>query len=189
MKKWVSLLLCLLLLMTFAGCNREEKRAEEICTRLAAEYDAYLEEFEYERDLYTVKAVSYEINGAEATVTDTYFCVDVTWYVDVDDRNDIIRNILLSELSSALPSDMMIDGEQVWLSHTNEEFNDSVRIVFNSGGAYSGNDYHIDNVGEKEEEGYSEVKCPGCGNSYRSNSTYGRMAKKYGYCGVSGCGK
>ena len=104
MKKWVSLLLCLLLLMTFAGCSREEKRAEEICTRLAAEYDAYLEEFEYERDLYTVKAVSYEINGAEATVTDTYFCVDVTWYVDVDDRNDIIRNILLSELSSALPS-------------------------------------------------------------------------------------
>ena len=189
-KKCVSLLLCFLLMLTFAGCNREEKLAEEIISCVAAEYDAFLDDFEYERDLYTVKSVSYEINEVVSTVTDTYFCVDVTWYVEVDDRNEIIRNILLSELSGALPYCTWIDGEQIGLSHTKESHNDSVRIVFNSGGAYSGNDYYKDTVGDKDEDGnYSEVKCPGCGSYYRSSSTYGRMAEKYGYCGVGGCGK
>ena len=158
MKRIIVLFLVLSLAIMFCGCARDS-----VTNAITAECDSFIEKAKQEQSLgnslYQLENISYKINKISRKSGERYF-VDITWYVDAsskDKKESAWTKDLLSCVQYVLVNANITteDGKSVQITHTNKNFDDSIRIVVNGGAPYSGYDAYKGLVGDSGSSGNS----------------------------------
>ena len=189
MKKILFLTFTLILCLSVVGCGKNEV-SEEIETLIIEKCDEFVESYDYENTvLYTVKDISYTINeiGKKA---DNEYLVDITWNIEFSDTcitesswsDDWLATVkyILSNEDFVNPK----NGKKFTVTHTKEDYYDSVRVIVNENDAYSGLDDFKENVGDPDEikNSIDGVKCQSCGRRYQKDSNNAKSISRTNMC-------
>lgn len=158
---------------------------EQAALRCAEEAEQLLQETYIQ-----VESIDFDIRKIEPVVEGRRYIIYVDWYVraEVYASTKSDREYWMTMVSGD-PGTVTVDGKSISLTYMKDNFKEGCNLYYNNSAAMNGNDYHKDVTGknDQEYEGYSEVRCSRCGNSYRSTSSHGLRVKKGMPCGVGSC--
>lgn len=205
MKRILVFLLASTMLILCSACSLGVSKAME--EAIIAECDRYIEEFDYtDTSLYQVHSITYEIHKIKKHYGQVL--VDITWtiYYDTDIGASTSKEYWVSNMANVLlTADLEANGKRFRVTHTNEEYDDSIRVVLNGGEAYSGYEDYQNTVnpskapsGERKEGVTDANACSRCdgtgkvtkhyGNSWNDQPGY-KYGETCGGCGGSGIKK
>ena len=199
MKRILGLLMVLLALFSMSACSLGVSKAME--EAIIAECDRYIEAFEYsDTSHYEVHSITYKINNIERH--NGQILVDITWkvyYKNAEVSSSISEEYWVSKFAAVLAKELSADGKYFFVTHTDEEYCDSIRVEINGGEAYSGNDYYQDTVnpsndstGDRKPGVTDENACARCSGTGKVTKHFGdswndQPGYQYGEtCGLCG---
>lgn len=153
MRKGSKFILTIVMVLALCGCS--DSVDDSVYSEVASICDTYIEENNFIcADSYTVDNISYEIHSiTKHKVTDDYL-VNMTWYIDFSDTIKVESTWCSDWIDSVKyildDSDIRIDGHKI--THTDENYYDSLFVVVNGGEPYSGYDDYVDAVGKPGTE-------------------------------------
>lgn len=179
MKRFLVLLFTGVLLVMCSACSLGVSKAME--EAIIAECDRYIEEFDYsDTSLYEVHSITYEIHDIKKHYGQVL--VDITWTINYEDAAvsaSVSKDYWVSEMATVL-MELEADGKYFFVTHTDEELNDSIRVVLNGGDAYSGYEHYQNAVnpsgtssGERKAGVTDANACSRCDGT-------GKVTKHYG---------
>ena len=184
MKKLLFLILSLILCFSIVGCGTV---SEEVKSLITKKCDDFVKNYDYsDTVLYTVESISYTINDLKKNSGDEYF-VDITWKITISDSciyEHAWQEDWLKYVDHILSSETFVNpknGKSFRITHTKEDYEDSVRVSVNGKSAYSGLDDFKENVGDPDEIKNS-VKCKSCGIRYQKGSDNARSISRTNMC-------
>ena len=198
MKRILVFLLASTMLILCSACSLGVSKAME--EAIIAECDRFIEEYDYsDTSLYEVHSITYEIHEIKKHYGQVL--VDITWAIYFDDAqvgSSISNEYWVSKMATVL-MELEADGKYFFVTHTDEEYNDSIRVVLNGGEAYSGYDDYKNAVNPSKgtsgdrKSGVTDAnacsRCDGTGKvtKHYGNSWNDQPGYKYGEtCGACG---
>lgn len=147
MKRILCFFLSIAVLISLCACNSNAV-GEDVYDEVAAVCDKCIEENDFKRyDSYTVESIRYEINEITKHKVTKDYVVNITWYIDFSDTY-MMESVWCENWINSVKyvlDDLVIDGHNI--THTNENYYDSVFVVVNGGEPYSGYDEYRNKVG------------------------------------------
>lgn len=202
MKRIFVFLVTAMLVCSMTSCSLGVSSAME--EAIIAECDRYIEEFDYsDTSLYEVHSITYEIHEIKKHYGQVL--VDITWKVYYEDaavNSSISKEYWVSKFGTVLTTpELSANGKYFRVTHTDQDYDDSIRVEINGGEAYSGYEDYQNTVNPQKTESErkpgvtDENACSRCsgtgkvtkhyGNSWNDQPGY-RYGETCGACGGSG---
>ena len=207
MKRLLIFMMALICVVSMSSCSKGV--SEDVEAAIRSECDRFIEEFDYsDKVLYEVHSMTYEIHEIKEKYDE--ILVDITWRINFDDtciKEEGWDGDWIARVQHLLTlSELEVDGRKLEITHTNENYYDSVRVIVNGRDPYSGYDDYcglvnpskIDIAKDRLPGVTDENKCYRCmgtgkvvltyGNSWSDEPGYG-YGDKCGRCDGTGIDK